>query len=402
MAATIHITVTNAGANIILDGTNYADGTTIEVYAPSGVVLAGNWHLEVTPAPINGTTINFNVTLNSDLDLNGHTLDISSFNFLQSWITAYGIFVGHQFFDAAFIGGVYFYSDFLFGGISNGAHLLAGSVPLTALANLTSAQIIVGNGSNIPTAVAVTGDVTITNAGVTAIGAGKVTNAMIVAAAGISVNKLAALTASKLVATDASGFLTSTTTGLLVNADVNASAAIALSKLATLTASKPVVTTTGGVLSTANQISAAFGGTAIDTSASTGVPIVTAGTWAVGARTESMQLLVSFEAAGGVVQSVGDFKVTMPFAGTVTSIYAYATKAISATDNGTIVPKNNAGTTMTAGTVTFTASDARGTAYTTTPSANNTFIAGDVLTFTTAKTTAGGWVLLTITYTRLT
>jgi len=110
--------------------------------------------------------------------------------------------------------------------------------------------------------------------------------------------------------------------------------------------------------------------------------------------------LVSFEAAGGVVPSVGDFKLTMPFAGTVTSIYAYATKAIAGTDNATIVPKNNAGTTMTSGTVTFTASDARGTAYTTTPSANNTFIAGDVLTFTTAKATAGGYAQLSITFTR--
>lgn len=44
---------------------------------------------------------------------------------------------------------------------------------------LTSAHILVGNGSNVATDVAVTGDVTITNAGVTAIGATKVTNAML-------------------------------------------------------------------------------------------------------------------------------------------------------------------------------------------------------------------------------
>jgi hypothetical protein len=55
---------------------------------------------------------------------------------------------------------------------------------------------------------------------------------------------------------------------------------------------------------------------------------------------------------------------------------------------------------MTSGTITFTASDARGTAYTSTPSANNTFIAGDILTLTTAKVTAGGWARVSITYTR--
>lgn len=111
---------------------------------------------------------------------------------------------------------------------------------------------------------------------------------------------------------------------------------------------------------------------------------------------EILHLQVSFEAAGGTTASVGDFKVKMPYPGTVSEIYAYAVKAIAATDAGTIIPKNNAGTTMTAGTVTFAISDPRGTAYTTTPSANNTFVAGDILTFTTAKTTAGGIVDLSI------
>lgn len=115
---------------------------------------------------------------------------------------------------------------------------------------------------------------------------------------------------------------------------------------------------------------------------------------------ELITLLVSFEAAGGTVPSVGDFKIKMPYPGTVSEIYAYAVKAIAATDNGTIVAKNNAGTTMTSGTITYTASDARGTAYTVTPSANNTFVAGDILTFTTAKATAGGLVELSIKVTR--
>lgn len=111
---------------------------------------------------------------------------------------------------------------------------------------------------------------------------------------------------------------------------------------------------------------------------------------------EVINLLVSFEAAGGTTPSVGDFKIKMPYPGTVSEIYAYAVKAIAATDNGTIQAKNNAGTNMTAGLVTFTASDARGTAYTVSPSADNTFVAGDILTFTTAKATAGGLVQLSI------
>lgn len=44
---------------------------------------------------------------------------------------------------------------------------------------LTSGQMFVGNGSNVATGVAMSGDVTMTNAGVTAVGAGKITNSML-------------------------------------------------------------------------------------------------------------------------------------------------------------------------------------------------------------------------------
>ena len=53
------------------------------------------------------------------------------------------------------------------------------AIAFSKLAALNSAQILVGNGSNVPTAVSVTGDVTISNAGVTAIGSAKVLPAML-------------------------------------------------------------------------------------------------------------------------------------------------------------------------------------------------------------------------------
>ncbi len=112
-------------------------------------------------------------------------------------------------------------------------------------------------------------------------------------------------------------------------------------------------------------------------------------------KTELQILDVSF-----VAGELGDFKITMPFAGSLVGIYAYNYVVIAGTDNGTIVPKNNAGSTMGTGTITFTASDARGTAYTSTPSTNNTFIIGDILTFTTAKATAGGKVKLSLSIIR--
>ena len=57
--------------------------------------------------------------------------------------------------------------------------MLAGSIALTKLANLTSAQLIVGNGSNVPTAVAMSGDATLANTGALSIASDAITTAKI-------------------------------------------------------------------------------------------------------------------------------------------------------------------------------------------------------------------------------
>ncbi len=57
------------------------------------------------------------------------------------------------------------------------------------LANITAGQVLLGNASNVPTATSLTGDVTVSNAGVTAIAAGVVVTADIAAAA-ITATKL--------------------------------------------------------------------------------------------------------------------------------------------------------------------------------------------------------------------
>ena len=126
--------------------------------------------------------------------------------------------------------------------------MLAGSIALSKLVNLTSGNIIVGSSSNVPTAVAVTGDVTISNAGVTAIAAGAVINADISASAAIAFSKLATLSSGAILVGNGSNVaaavaptgdvtisnagVTSITAGAIINADINASAEIAVSKLA--------------------------------------------------------------------------------------------------------------------------------------------------------------------------
>jgi len=98
---------------------------------------------------------------------------------------------------------------------------------------------------------------------------------------------------------------------------------------------------------------------------------------------------------------LGPYPFKMPFAGTVTDIYAVVVKAIAATDVANITLKNNAGTTMTVTTpISFPLSSVLGTAQDSAVTANNTFVAGDIITIFTAKTTAGGKALVTLTIVR--
>lgn len=134
------------------------------------------------------------------------------------------------------------------GVIVNADISAAAAISHSKLASLTSGNILVGNGSNVPTAVAVTGDVTISNAGVTAIGAGVIVNADINSSAAIAHSKLANATAGQvLLGTTTTGVVTATTvsgdvtingagvtaigSGVIVDADINASAAIDKTKI---------------------------------------------------------------------------------------------------------------------------------------------------------------------------
>ncbi len=70
------------------------------------------------------------------------------------------------------------------------------SIAFSKLAALNSAQILVGNGSNVATAVAVTGDIGINNAGLTSITAGAIVNADVNASAAIDGSKITTGTTS--------------------------------------------------------------------------------------------------------------------------------------------------------------------------------------------------------------
>ena len=85
------------------------------------------------------------------------------------------------------------------GGLVDADIDAAAAIAFSKLAALDDANILVGNGSNVATKVAVTGDVTISNAGVTAIGNDKVVTAKILDA-NVTTGKVAdaAITPAKL------------------------------------------------------------------------------------------------------------------------------------------------------------------------------------------------------------
>jgi hypothetical protein len=120
----------------------------------------------------------------------------------------------------------------LSGSIVNADINASAAIAFSKLASLTSANILVGNGSNVATSVAVTGDVTISNAGVTAIATGVVVNADISATAAIALSKLA----TGALPTDITVASANIVDATIVNADISNTAAIAFSKLANVSA----------------------------------------------------------------------------------------------------------------------------------------------------------------------
>jgi hypothetical protein len=152
--------------------------------------------------------------------------------------------------------------------ISNGVITLSAGAGIEAL---TSGHIFVGNAGNIATDVAMTGDISITNTGVTAIVAGVIVNADINAAAAIAYSKLATLATGSILAGNAgvptatalSGDATIGATGVLTIAN----SAVTLAKLATGVAPAAVikfanqVTTVGGAAAEAFTVTGAVAAT---------------------------------------------------------------------------------------------------------------------------------------------
>ncbi len=229
----------NAGVFLIKNnvGDMYLASETADVnlitYGISGIIKA--WNDFHCPAPFFVDQIN-EESVNNGVNIDGVLCKDGGITISSLIISPFGVGVIHS-------NGVGLLSSSL---IVN-ADITTGTVALNKLASGTSAQIIVCNGSGVPTYTGMTGDITISNAGVSAIGTGVIVNADVNASAAISVSKLAAGTAGQVLLNNAtptptwtsmSGNATISNTGILTisnnvitNAMVNSAAAIAYSKL---------------------------------------------------------------------------------------------------------------------------------------------------------------------------
>ena len=105
------------------------------------------------------------------------------------------------------------------GTIVNADINASASIAFSKLANLTSAYMLVGSASNVPTAVPITGDISISNAGAVAITAGAIVDADINAGATISASKIQAATTSNAGVVQLNNTINSTSATLAATAN---------------------------------------------------------------------------------------------------------------------------------------------------------------------------------------
>jgi hypothetical protein len=212
------------------------------------------------------------------------------------------------------------------------------AAPSGLSATLQDGNIFVGNGANVATGVTPSGDITLSNTGVFGIAAGVIVNADINAAAAIAYSKLAALSSGNILVGSAGNVptsvamsgdiaitntgVTSIQAGVIVNADINAGAAIAFSKLASLA--------TGHIL-------AGNAGVVTDVTVSGDITIGATGVTAIGAGKVLLAMLGTGIAPAGVIKFIGQ---PTTVGGSATEAFT-VTGAVGATDRAFVEIVNN-------------------------------------------------------------
>lgn len=185
-------------------------------------------------------------------------------------------------------------------GVDSSDNLVYNGVAVpTGLSTLSDGKIWIGSSGNLPVAQTLSGDVTVTDVGVTSIGAGRIVNSQISNSAAIAYSKLnltGSIVNADIFSSAAIAYSKLNLTGSIVNADINASAAIAVSKLAALTASKVVLSDGSGFLTT---------GTPSVIQGGTGLTAVSQGDILYGSATNTLSVLTKSASASRYLSNSG-------------------------------------------------------------------------------------------------
>ena len=351
------VTVSSGGGSPRIDPANLLVPEVVYLYPDGGspISLAGNFDIQFTSYPDEGNETMF-VWFGGDFDLNGNTMLIQSQVITQEMLNSNGCFSartmgasGEQMYQ--------YVPDFNTEGAISGEAILINSMPLNRLTGMSEGEFVVANDANVPSAVTLSGDVALANyTGVLAI-----------------------------------------QPGVIVNSMVNSAAAIARSKLANGSANFVVINSATGALSNESALAQVRGGFGIDVSASVGFFRFTGGGTEIGGLQDARSVYVSFDTAGQ-----GTYIMYFNYPVTISLVRATVAEDMAATDSGTITLQDEAGTPMTGGVITLTASANTGTVFDCTPTTNNTPSAGTVIKLVVAKTTAGGTANVEVIYSRLT
>jgi hypothetical protein len=178
------------------------------------------------------------------------------------------------------------------------------AIAYSKLATLTSGNIVLGSSANVATSTAVTGDITISNTGVTAIASGVIVNADINASAAIADTKLGTIATAGKVSNSATTATSANTASAIVARDASGNFTAG-----TITGSFSGTTFVGTTSLALNRSSANQGLTGIS---SVALPGATSGTVTVQPAAIAGTTTITLPATTGTVITTGD-------SGTVTS-----------------------------------------------------------------------------------
>jgi hypothetical protein len=163
------LTTYAAGGNIILP---LAEANTF--YLINNITQSGSITVIDDGTPVQGVL--YDVYLLADITVSSGTFtffgQVVATDLLQNGLRMCAIFDGSAY-------QVWVSPSFLNGAFIQGSDIAAGTIALDRLVNLTSGQVVVGSAGNVPTAVAMSGDVAIAASGATTIQANAITSGKI-------------------------------------------------------------------------------------------------------------------------------------------------------------------------------------------------------------------------------